>query len=367
MRVALRLPIALLSASIAACGGAPDDGDTTGAGGSSQAGSSNESGGSLAQAGSTAQGGSAQGGSTQGGSGQGGSSQGGSSMGGAAVGGNGGSAHEDGGMPSGDAATSDSGPAVETCPMVDAGPTSAHQTAKQLGSMGAPNGFLEYLPPCYDKAKAMPLLVFWHGIGEDGNGTTDLNKLTAWGPPKLIANNNWDPTRPFIVLSPQYTATNGNIAPGGGCPSSDTINKFITWALGNYDVDKRRVYLTGLSCGAIGSWDYLANFQGTVVAAAVLLSGNPGDPTQAGSAWKRAGCSLGSAAIWSLHGDKDGTVPYAPDEATLQNLMACPAPPRKDARFTDVKNGDHVIWDPIYDLSGGDGDIYEWMLTNAKP
>jgi hypothetical protein len=27
----------------------------------------------------------------------------------------------------------------------------------------------------------------------------------------------------------------------------------------------------------------------------------------------------------------------------------------------------HTIWDPIYDLSGGSGDIYSWMLANAKP
>jgi poly(3-hydroxybutyrate) depolymerase len=268
-----------------------------------------------------------------------------------------------------DAAVRDGGFPFDSavCPSGDAGPQSSRQTAKQLGATGAPNGYLEYLPPCYDKAVGMPLLVFWHGIGEDGNGTSDLNKVAAWGPPKLIANNKWDNTRPFIVLSPQYTAANGNIAPGGGCPSSATINAFLTWALSSYNVDRKRVYLTGLSCGAIGSWDYLANFPGTVVAGAVLLSGNPGDPTQAGSTWKRTGCSLGAAAIWSFHGDADGTVPYAPDQATMQNLIACPMPPRRDARFTDVKGGGHIIWDPIYDLSGGYGDIYQWMLANPKP
>jgi predicted peptidase len=126
------------------------------------------------------------------------------------------------------------------------------------------------------------------------------------------------------------------------------------------------VYLTGLSCGAIGSWDYLATMQSTV-AAAVLLSGNPGDPTQAGSTWARSGCKLGSVAIWSFHGDADPIVPFAPDKATMDDLIACPAPPRRAAKFTDVAGGGHVIWDPIYNLSGGYGDIYQWMLANAKP
>jgi poly(3-hydroxybutyrate) depolymerase len=250
---------------------------------------------------------------------------------------------------------------------VDAGPSSKRQMTRPVGTNGAPNGYLEYLPPGYDAQTPMPLLVFWHGLGEDGNGASDLMKLTAWGPPKLIANDKWDAARPFIVLSAQYNPTSGAIAPGGGCPSAATIDTFLTWAVAHYPVDLKRVYLTGLSCGAIGSWDYLAAHQGAVIAAAVLLSGNPGDPTQAGSAWKRAGCLLGTAAIWSLHGDADDTVPYAPDHDTVQDLIACPAPPRRAAKFTDIVGGGHTIWDPIYDLSGGSGDIYAWMLANAKP
>jgi predicted esterase len=269
--------------------------------------------------------------------------------------------------PPGDASVSDAREVGQDAPVIDAGPSSKRQTAHLLGANGAPNGYLEYLPPGYDAAVPTPLVIFWHGIGEDGNGTSDLTKLTAWGPPKLIANDAWDAARPFIVLSPQYTATNGTIAPGGGCPSSATIDTFLTWALAHYTIDAKRVYLTGLSCGAIGSWDYLADHLGAVVAAAALLSGNPGDPTQAGSAWKRAGCTLGAVALWSFHGDADPTVPYAPDHDTTEDLIACPAPPRRDAKFTVVVGGGHTIWDPIYDLSGGYGDVYAWMLANAKP
>ena len=122
--------------------------------------------------------------------------------------GTGGAAGADAGVPS-DANRANSGGAP-----VDAGPSSVRQTMRPLGTNGAPNGYFEYLPPGYDAQAPTPLLVFWHGIGEDGNGTTDLGKVTAWGPPKLIANNKWDAARPFIVLSPQYTPANGNIAAG---------------------------------------------------------------------------------------------------------------------------------------------------------
>jgi predicted esterase len=273
------------------------------------------------------------------------------------------------GMPGSDAATPSIDAALDTSfPFADAGPSSTRQTAKQLGGTNAaPNGYYEYLPPGYDGSKGAPLLVFWHGISADGNGTTDLTKVLSYGPPVLIANDKWDAARPFIVLSPQYTGKNGNIAAGEGCPSSAVVDAFLKWAMASYNVDAKRVYLTGLSCGAIGSWDYLGNFQGATVAAAVLLAGNPGDPTQSGSVWNRAGCNLGTAAIWSLHGDADTVVPFAPEQATIQDLIACPAPPRREAKFTDLVGAGHSGWDAIYDLSGGHGDIYQWMLANAKP
>ena len=295
----------------------------------------------------------------------------------AGAGGNGGATSSSAGMAGsgnvagaaqgGSAGSSTSGTGGSSAGAASAGPPSSRQTAKQIGGANtAPNGYFEYLPPGYSNATATPLLVFWHGIGEDGNGGSDLQKVLAHGPPGLISKDQWDNARPFIVLSPQYTPTSQQIAAGGGCPSSATVDAFFTWATAHYTVDPKRIYLTGLSCGAIGSWDYLAEHQGSVVAAAVLLSGNPGVPADAGSAWARAGCTLGDAAIWSLHGDMDPTVPYAPDHDTLTQLLACPAPPRRAAMFTDVVNGMHDIWDPTYDLSAGHGDIYKWMLDNAK-
>jgi predicted esterase len=240
----------------------------------------------------------------------------------------------------------------------DAGPSSARQTAHPLGSTSAANGFYEYLPPGYEDGAVRPLLVFWHGVGEDGNGTTDLAKVLVNGPPMLIANNQWPGDRPFIVLSPQHGPSN--------CPSSDEIHNFITWALANYHVDLKRTYLTGLSCGAIGSWDYLGNWKAQQVAAAVLIAGDPGDPAQSGSAWGRAGCSLGELALWAFHGDSDPVVNWANEKATLADLLACPEPPRRDVVWTVIVGGSHNVWAPIYDLSAG-YDVYSWLLANPKP
>lgn len=239
------------------------------------------------------------------------------------------------------------------------GPSSTRLTARPLGSTTAPNGFYEYLPPGYDDGAPRPLLVFWHGIGEDGNGTTDLGKVLATAIPQLISGDQWPADRPFVVLMPQHGPAN--------CPGRDEIHDFIAWALLNYRIDPKRAFLTGLSCGAIGSWDYLGTYLAQQVAAAVLVAGDPGDPTQSWSAWGRAGCSLGEVAIWALHGDADGTVWWGNEDATMKNLLACPSPPRRDAVWTVIPGGSHFIWNPVYDLSGGYGDVYAWLLAHPMP
>jgi predicted peptidase len=237
----------------------------------------------------------------------------------------------------------------------DAGPPGtapASQRLVPLGEGSAPNGYHEYLPPGLDDGRARPLLVFWHGLGENGNGTTELSRVLANGPPMLISRGRWPEARTFIVLSPQHA--------GGGCPSAAEVHAFIGWARSAYAVDARRIYLTGLSCGAIGVWSYLGTYTGSAVAAAVLIAGDPG------GAWGRSGCALGQVAIWAFHGDADGTVGISGERATMANLAACPSPPARDNVWTEIPGGGHGIWPGIYDGTTAP-DVYAWMLARPKP
>ncbi len=232
------------------------------------------------------------------------------------------------------------------------GPSSERLTAVPINQRGNPNGFYEYLPPGYGDGTARPLLVFWHGLGENGNGDSELSKVLQNGPPRLQVRDNWPSEREFIVLSPQNS--------GGGCPSPASIDAFITWALGEYGdaIDTSRVYLTGLSCGAIGSWNYLSNFTDGPVAAAVLIAGD------GRGAWNRAGCDLGNFAIWGFHGDADGTVTVQGTNVPIDNLIA-QCPNRREAKKTIYPGVGHNSWARTYDLSAGH-DMYAWLLGFTK-
>ena len=224
---------------------------------------------------------------------------------------------------------------------------------RELGSVaGAPLGYTEYLPPDYGADGASPLLVFLHGSGESGRGSDlALQTLLQTAIPQLIHGNNWPDERPFVVLSPQHTQVDG--AP---CVTPTEIADFLAFALDHYDVDPARVYLTGLSCGGIGIWNYLAKYGGDALAAAVPIAG------YGYAAVDEQGCALGDLPIWAFHGNEDDP---RGDAYPINFLRNCTDPPAVDARLTVYPNEGHHIWNETYNLSAG-FDIYSWMLSHTR-
>lgn len=257
-----------------------------------------------------------------------------------------------GGMSGGSAGSG--GAAIDPNGGAPAGPASGRHTARPIGSKGGNTaGYWEYLPPHYGNGALYPLLVFRHGIGENGNGVSDLPKVVVHGPPKLIEADKWPEDRKFVVLSVQHT--------GEGCASPQETDDFLKFALANYAVDPKQIYLTGLSCGAIGSWDYLGEHTNEVIAAAVLICGN-GRP-----AFAKAGCDLGKVPIWAFHGEADPTVDPKGSTEAIASLQACTNPPAVDAKLTTYPGVGHDSWTMTYDLSNPANDIYAWLMSHTKP
>ena len=234
------------------------------------------------------------------------------------------------------------------------GASSERLTLRPAGSVeGTPLGYAEYLPPGYGDATPRPLLVFLHGVAENGDGSeTELGRLFKHGVPMLIQKDDWRDDRPFIVLMPQYGPDAAE-----ECRLADDLDSFLKFALDRYDVDKARVYLTGVSCGAIGAWDYLAAHSDELVAGAVLIAGH------ATYAFAQAGCALGRVPVWAFHGAKDEIVPKIHIVTPIRELQACTDPAPADVRLTIYPDADHDAWSRTYDLSAGH-DIYAWLLGN---
>ena len=313
--------------------------------------------GSQDGSGSSSMGGSS-GGKTGGGDASGGDSMGGASggnsMGGASSGDTGGADASGGSSPGGTGGTDD--PGDDCGPDINTGLSSTRHTAREIGYQGSPRGYYEYLPPSYrdDCGAGSPLLLFFHGLGENGNGELPaLDKVVVNGPPKFIEDDSWPEDRPFVVLSSQQA---------GGCPNATQIDDFLNWAVDEYNVDSTHLYLTGLSCGAIGVANYLrVNVDTTPVAAAVVISGD------LRSAWNQKSCDLGRVALWGIHGEEDKNAGTPPDgtRIPMEGLLECP--PEREARLNMLPDVGHsgATWNATY--SGANGlDIYPWLLSFSR-
>jgi hypothetical protein len=277
---------------------------------------------------------------------------------------------------------------IDTCKIVAplTGSDSArYLTARPIGSTSFPMGFYEYLPPSYTSTGAQsPLLIALNGKGEDGDGTPGgLQILLNQGIPRFIDVGGWPTARPLVVLALQhveepgfdYSPCDGVPWPGSClmllqdqrgdtqpafCTTADEVHAFISYAVAHYNVDPKRVYVTGLSCGAYGAWEYLAKYGSQQVAAVVPASGE-GRP-----AWSRAGCALAAVPIWAFAGALDDLVNPQGSIVPMTNLQACPGVNADRARLTVYADVGHEAWNPAYDGQNGD-DIYSWMLGFTHP
>lgn len=154
-------------------------------------------------------------------------------------------------------------------------------TGLNIGGDNMFKGLLEYTPASYvpsNTSKKYPVIIFFHGYASRGEGTVNqLCKIlkdagsdlaTHKSLPGRIENNtgNFTPvvdgtTYEFIVISPQFTRylRPVNESEPHDFPSADAVEDVIDYVVANYNIDERRIFLTGLSNGANMIMEYAAS------------------------------------------------------------------------------------------------------------
>jgi dienelactone hydrolase len=233
------------------------------------------------------------------------------------------------------------------------------QTARPTSVSGACGGYFEYLPQGYNSNtwQSYPLIIFIHGIGELGNGTTDLgNILNCWTAlPRLIANGSFPSSVnaagqnfSFLVISPQFK----------WWPSASDVNDVIDYAIRNYRVDQSRIYVTGLSMGGGAVWDFAGAYP-TKAAAVVPVCGAAGPDASKAQAIANA-----RLAVWATHNQDDGTVSTSNTTGWVNILSQYGA----EVQSTIFQASGHDAWTRTYDPSFTKNgvNIYQWMLQHQK-
>lgn len=264
-------------------------------------------------------------------------------------------------------------------------------------------GLLQYTPPGYTDPgnvnNRYPLIIYFHGLGETGSGSSDhLCRILSLLTPPTDNNTNDVPlpervergelpavsfnstTYNYIVLSPQY---NQYIYPSG-YPSAADVSAMIDYAVANYRVDPARIYLTGMSSGANLVMEYVAASQANasrVAAIAVAsLCSSVGN-------WPNGPANIANAdlPVWAVHCITDDFYPNptpsnpgCPD--TLVNnwinrinaLNPTPLAKKTTLGPTGPRNCNigftHNTWNTLYDPTFRvDGtNIYEWFIQYSR-
>jgi len=239
--------------------------------------------------------------------------------------------------------------------------TGGIQVAKLHESTSSPYGHYIYTPSSYsDDGPEFPLLVFLHGAGQVGNSKNDPSKLELVllnGPPHMINIGAWDPTYPMIVASPQCHEGGWN---------SQLVHDFIQYLIDNYEINKRRIFITGLSMGGYGTFGYIGDFGEDSFAAACVPICGGGSTNKAENFYK--------VPTWAFHGDADSIV--LPSKSLDMINAINKFKPSPLARVTIYPGVGHDSWSITYDGTGmgtesNDYDkfslsIYDWMFQFEK-
>lgn len=206
--------------------------------------------------------------------------------------------------------------------------------AKNLNRMN--KEYILDLPKDYESKKDFPLIIFLHGSGERG---TDIKKVGVHGIPKIAKKNeNFE----FIGVSPQC------LRQKTARWVTQDLDILLDHILKTYKVDKKRIYLTGLSMGGYGTWAWAAKKPGTFAAVAPICGGgNPADASK-----------YGKLPIWVFHGDKDKAVPIERSKSMVEAIKKVGG----NVKFTVYPGVGHDSWTKSYD----NPELYKWFLSHSK-
>jgi predicted peptidase len=204
---------------------------------------------------------------------------------------------------------------------------------------GGPVKYQVCLPAGYDASKAMPLILFLHGSGEQGDDGVKQSTVGI-GPAIKLNPKGWSP---YITVIPQKPKGRG-----GWMDHEELMLGVVEKTKKEYKIDASRLYLTGLSMGGYGSWVLAAKHPAMWAAVAPICGGgNPAD-----------GPKLKDLPLWAFHGDKDTAVPLKKSEEMIEAIKAAGGSPK----LTVYPGVGHNSWDKAY----RDEKLWEWFLQHSK-
>ncbi len=216
------------------------------------------------------------------------------------------------------------------------------------------------LPQNYDPKKQYPLILVLHGSGERGKD----NEAQLVHGSYLFVRDDVRKNYPAIVVFPQCPMNSSwaNVS----VDRSAAVRKFvfdenseptkpmillqelIAQLMKQYPVNKRQVYVGGLSMGGMGTFD-LVSRNPSLFAAAFPICG-AGNPSTASK--------LKNTKWWVFHGEADDVVPPSHSVEMVDAMKKAGV----DVKLTIYPGVNHNSWDNAF----AENDLLRWMFSVKK-
>ena len=247
---------------------------------------------------------------------------------------------------------------VPACSVMSPRPATGAFVERTLVYEGENHRYQVFVPTLPAGGAHPPVILFLHGTGERGSDGAKPT-LVGLGPHVRAHASDF----PALVVFPQ--APDGNDWNGA---AAGIALAALEQATTEFDGDRERTYLTGLSMGGYGTWE-LALLQPRRFAALVPICGAllpPRDERDlyvtplAGVAdpYATLAMQLRHLPIWIFHGAMDDLVPPSDDRRTHAALKAVGA----DVRYTEFPDANHNAWDPAYATP----ELWTWLFAQHR-
>lgn len=223
--------------------------------------------------------------------------------------------------------------------------------------------FQVYVPREFDRSVSWPIILALHGgeaYGSDGLQQTEVGLARAV---RLHADRF-----PSIIVFPQSPADR---TPGWQGPGGDAALAALDRTVTEFNGDRSRLYLTGLSAGGNGTWSlafrYPDRFAALIVVAgwiSELQSTTTGvlypaiAPRTVADPFAAVAQRVSKLPIWIFHGEVDPRVPVEESRKMAAALKALGA----NVRYTEFAGVGHNAWDSAYGSPG----LFEWLFQQKR-
>jgi predicted peptidase len=217
------------------------------------------------------------------------------------------------------------------------------------------------LPENYDGKKKYPLILFLHGRGE--SGTDNESQLTHGA--TLFLRDSIRKKYPAIIVFPQCRVTSYwsnveikedssgkrvfNFSPKGE-PTKDLAltEKLLLQLQHDLFVNKKQMYVMGLSMGGMGTFEIVRRYPKMFAAAIPICGGaNPSSAKQ-----------LRKTSWWIFHGAKDDVVN---PEFSVQMVKALQQQ-NANVKFSLYPDANHNSWDAAF----AEPELMQWLFSNKN-